>query len=438
MTRENSRRRRKARVYFRLTIAFTLIFALIATGVISALWFSGNLSLPGTGKNSVMQSSYVNALLLGVDADGYRTDTIMLAQFNLLDNTIHVLQIPRDTYVDIGKVDKKINSAYGYNKEKQLFKEVEYVLPGVNVDKYIMIDTKGFREVIDAIGGVEMNVPINMYYNDPVQNFHINLKKGTQVLDGKKAEQFVRFRQNDDGTGYPNGDTDRVKAQTEFMNAAIDKVMSIKTVFQIPKLISIVTDNVKTNFSAKEIAKYAPMALKVNPADIVFLQLEGEGQYLPSPFGYKLSYFVPYKEKTKQIIAEHFTPSADEVNAQEIAIRDKLIGDSSQEMKVGEEPILKEGFFNRFTKVDILDGSDGTANVDAIIQKIEAQGYRVTDVNSTNGVVYPTSKIIGKKDNGHPATITAVIGATSYLINPSKTGNTAVTVIVGKDMASKE
>ena len=427
---------RKTKLYIRLTIIFTLIFALIAGGVFAAVWMQDwlNSGFDFGDDDSTMETAYVNTLLCGVDEDGYRTDVLIFAQYNLMTNQINMVQIPRDTYVQIGKTDRKINSAYGYNKEEELFKQVEYILDGVNVDRYVMVDFQGFRDIIDAIGGVEYDVPINMNYDDPVQDLHIHLEKGQQTLDGAKAEMFVRFRQNNDGTGYPMGDTDRVKAQTGFIYAAIDQITSVQNVLKLPKLISIATENVKTNFSTSEMMKYAPMVLKLGRENINIMQLEGEPRYMMSPYGYELSYFLHDEDKTAQMVQQYFTPAAEEISARELEIRDKLIGDDSQRQDVDTAKAPKKQFFNWFVKVDILDGSDGTADIDAVVEAIESYGYKVSAVNQTNGVVYPETLVIAKKDNGNGDAIAQAIGMDSFLINPDKGNGTNVTIILGKDL----
>ena len=257
---------RTFKTFLKLTVCFTLILSILVGGV----WFifhTANKEVIMDENNDGVEDSYVNALLLGVDKDGTRTDVIIFAQLDLIDGSVNMLQIPRDTYVDINRVDKKINSAYGYNKEEEVFRQVEHLL-GVEVSKFILVNTKGFRDIIDAIGGVDFKVPINMNYDDPVQDFHIHLKKGQQLLDGTKAEMLVRFRQNNDGSGYAMGDIDRIAVQKEFINASVDKIFSMRSLFKIPKFISIAQDNISTNFSATQIAQYAPKVLKLDKAGI--------------------------------------------------------------------------------------------------------------------------------------------------------------------------
>ena len=147
------------KTFLKMLFTFILIFALIATTAFTVLVCTSGGSFFGYEFSSATEQAYVNTLLLGVDKDGYRTDVIIFAQLNIADGEVNMLQIPRDTYVSSGRGDHKINSAYGYNKEKQVFKEVGELL-GVKVDKYVLIDTKGFRNLIDTIGGVDFEVPI--------------------------------------------------------------------------------------------------------------------------------------------------------------------------------------------------------------------------------------------------------------------------------------
>lgn len=425
---------RKAKLYIRTTILFTIIFALIASAIIGVFWirqfFFGTIS---DLNDKTMQKSHVNALLCGVDKDGYRTDVLIFAQYNLIDNSVTMLQIPRDTYIGINHIDKKINSAYGYNKEKQLFKEVEYLLPGINVDKYMLVDIKGFREIIDAIGGVEFDVPANLVYDDPYQDLHINLSKGLQELDGKKAEQLVRFRKDNDGNDIETIlGISRVDMQRDFIYTTIDQILSLKNVFKAPKLISIAADNVETNFKYEDFEKYAPQILNLNTDSIRVFSLPGEDKY-----EYGAWYFIHDYQATNLLIDEYFTPERDEISTQELAIRNQLIGGDSETQKVPQGLVLEKSMFNCFLTVDIIDGSSGKADIDRIVTSIEKHGYTVNSVNKASSVKYPKTMIIAKKDNDSGAKIAKALGFDEFIVNPDKRNSTSVSVIVGSDMAEE-
>lgn len=422
---------RKTKIYIRSTILFTVLLSFVVTIIFGIAWVNQFLKGAFTDVNDTsMQKAYVNTLLCGVDKDGYRTDVLIFAQFNLITNSINMVQIPRDTYVDINRVDKKINSAYGYNKETQLFKEVEYILNGVKVDKYIMVDISSFRDIIDAIGGVEFNVPANLQYDDPFQDLHINLKKGMQKLNGDKAEQLVRFRKDNDGRDIQMLlGISREDMQRDFIYTAIDQLLSLKNVTKIPKLISIATDNVKTNFTMDEITKYAPMILNVNFENVNIMSLPGSNSYTGVAW-----YYVHDAAATRNIVSQYLTPSREEISAQEIAIRDQLIGDSNDFINVPQDLSLKEAFSNKFLTVDIIDGSNGSADIDEVVADIKKYGFRVKEVNEASTVNYSKTVVIAKKDNDSGAKIAKAIGVDSFLINPDKRNNASVTVIVGSDL----
>lgn len=422
---------RKTKIYIRSTILFTVLLSFVVTIVFGIAWVNQFLKGAFTDVNDTsMQKAYVNTLLCGVDKDGYRTDVLIFAQLNLITNSINMVQIPRDTYVDINRVDKKINSAYGYNKETQLFKEVEYILNGVKVDKYIMVDISSFRDIIDAIGGVEFNVPANLQYDDPFQDLHINLKKGMQKLNGDKAEQLVRFRKDNDGRDIQMLlGISREDMQRDFIYTAIDQLLSLKNVTKIPKLISIATDNVKTNFTMDEITKYAPMILNVNFENVNIMSLPGSNSYTGVAW-----YYVHDAAATRNIVSQYLTPSREKISAQEIAIRDQLIGDSNDFINVPQDLSLKEAFSNKFLTVDIIDGSNGSADIDEVVADIKKYGFRVKEVNEASTVNYSKTVVIAKKDNDSGAKIAKAIGVDSFLINPDKRNNASVTVIVGSDL----
>ncbi|MBR2477002.1 MAG: LCP family protein [Clostridia bacterium] len=425
---------RKARVYISFTLLFTLIFSLIAAIFIGITWVNrvlyGDLA---DLQNTTMQKSYVNTLLCGVDKEGYRTDVLILAHLNLIDNSLTLVQIPRDTYVENnGRSDKKINSAYGYNKETQLFKEVHQILPGVEVDKFILVDLQGFRDIIDAIGGVEYNVPIDMDYDDPEQDLHIHLKQGPQKLDGNKAEQLVRFRKDNnevDIQTLTNGKYSRTGIQREFISTTIDQILDLKNVMKAPEFVSIATDNVTTNFEYDDFLTYAPIILSINPDSIRIMELPGEDTNALGPW-----YFINDKAATAQMIQEYLTPERAEISTQELAIRNQLIGNNSQMLTVPANLELKKNFGNGFLSVDVIDGSGGTANIDKIVADIEAYGFNVKSVDKAATVRFEQTVVVAKKDNGDGAKIAKAIGLSNYLVNAEKRTGTSVTIIVGSDM----
>ncbi|MBQ8526331.1 MAG: LCP family protein [Clostridia bacterium] len=423
-------RNKKFKAYIRLTLTFTLIFAIIAATIFAVTVNLMDGKFFGYTFDSTKSETHLNALLLGVDKGGTRTDVIILAQLNLLDNSINMLQIPRDTYVaNNGRSDRKINSAWGAGKEDKVFSEV-YKVTGVEVDKYVLVDTSQFRNIIDTMGGVEFNVPINMNYDDPVQDLHIHLEKGLQTLNGDEAEQFVRFRQNNNGTGYARGDIERLEAQQGFIKAAIDQLFSISNVTRIPKLVSQFSSMIETNFTKAQMLNYAPSILKINRENINIMTLPGEGKYMNGG-----SYFVHYENQTKDLIKAYFTPDADKMSEDEMIIRNEVIGLSSTEVPADETIEAKKGFFNRFVTVDIIDASGGEADVDSIKESLAYYGYKVTATSSTSAFVNDKTQLVVSKSNKTGDKLAYALDMSSYIINEDKKNGTDVTIILGKDMS---
>ncbi|MBQ7097386.1 MAG: LCP family protein [Clostridia bacterium] len=252
--------------------------------------------------NSQRTDAVHNFVVAGVDESKLRSDVILLCQLSLSDNSVEILQIPRDTKVNTKRFDKKINSAYGSNgKINALIEEIR-LLTGIKPEKYVVITFDGFRRLIDAIGGVEVDVPFRMKYNDPKQNLVIDLQPGRQVLDGKKAEMFVRFRMNNDGTGYADGDIGRIEKHKVFYKAVAEKLFSVNNVWNIPEILSVVAQSVETDFGADEIEMYLRRIPKFSADRISFYTLPGVGGYDKNG----VSYFFCDEEKTEVLMRENF------------------------------------------------------------------------------------------------------------------------------------
>ena len=419
---------RKLKAYIRLTLAFTMILSIIAATVFAVAINLSDGKFFGYTFDSGKDETYIDALLMGVDKGGMRTDVIILAHIDFADKTINLLQIPRDTYVaNNGRGDRKINSAWGSGKEKTVFAEVKKIT-GVDVEKYVLVDTSQFRNIIDTIGGVEYDVPINMNYDDPVQNLHIHLEKGLQKLNGEQAEQFVRFRQNNNGTGYARGDIERLEAQQGFIKAAIDQLFSLTNVFRVPKLVSMFSSMVETNFSRTQMLNYAPSILKLDRSNVNIVTLPGEGKYMNGG-----SYYVHYENQTRDLINSYFSPDSYAVGKDEETIKNDVLGLDSYECPADEYAVAEKGFFNRFVSIDIIDASKGAADVDLVIEELEYYGYKVKEVRSTSAFVYNETQLVVSKADKTADKLAFALGLSTYTVNEDKKNGTNITIILGKD-----
>ena len=248
-----------------------------------------------------------NVLLLGVseDLDSTLTDTIIVCSYNPKTQTAYMLSIPRDTFVgknqNTAKGTDKINSLYSKSPEKLLEKVSD--ITGMDVEYYAVVDNNALIEIVDIIGGVNFNVPIDMDYDDPTQDLHIHLSQGIQKIDGKKAEQLLRFRHNNDGTSYPveYGDNDygRMRTQREFISETLKQTLVIKNIFKSKEILDTVFNNIETNMEIKELLPYIPDAVEFDINSIISNQLPGESKKLNN-----LWFFVYDKKETKNLVQE--------------------------------------------------------------------------------------------------------------------------------------
>ena len=213
-----------------------------------------------------------NILLYGVDNDAGGSDTNMLMRFDAVNKTVDVVSLPRDTLMSNGH---KLNYAYNNGGTDMLRSEIEDLL-GVPVDFYVSVNLKGFVALIDQIGGIEFDVPCDMDYDDPYQDLHIHFKAGLQKLNGQQAMEVVRFRHNNDNTGYGGRqDLGRIETQQAFLKAVAQKLMKIEN---LPAMAETFLKYVKTDLTLGNLVWLANQALSMGGTDAIsFATLPGDG-----------------------------------------------------------------------------------------------------------------------------------------------------------------
>ncbi len=337
----------------------------------------------------VEQADHIYTFLAtGTDKSGGLTDVIMVAMYNIDKQTVSILQIPRDTYVNVSPrlyyddngnltsknyddgntFGTKINSAYSHarsladstvkslvneasdldeNEIRDLCKSKDYAFLGADTEKVVkytneknssekqkifnnikrdfgikylctliyynygipvdyhaQVNLSGFRGVVDAIGGVDLYVPQDMYYNDPYQDLYINLKKGQQHLNGAQAEDFVRFR-----SGYAAADIARLDAQKIFMSAFLKKLFSVSTVSKIDNIVTEIQKNLYTNLPLKDTIYFGQNALGIDlSSGISMTTLPGGGAWADG-----VSYYSANREAVMKLVNESFNKYSDEL-----------------------------------------------------------------------------------------------------------------------------
>lgn len=382
--RKNKEKSNKKRLIKRIilcTLAFILIFSISVFGYVYFKYgsFLGQVFdiVKDVKQDVIKVEEPINVLLLGMDIgdtndvgnkDIKRTDTIILANFDPITKKAKLVSIPRDTRVKIGGKSQKINAAYPIGGEK-LVKDIVSNMLDVKVNYVVKVDYEGFRGIIDAIGGVDMYIEQDMNYDDPGQDLHIHFNEGETVhLDGQKAEEFFRWRKNNDGTGLANGDIDRIKNQQKLMNAVIDKVLSFSMITKIDNIADVLNENIETDLPLDVTVAYGLKALETDSSNIQMVTLPGEGKYIGD-----VSYYIPDEKATKELKSE--------LNSSDLSGRKNIIPSLAR-----EELSIK---VLNCTKINGLAGN--------VQKQLSENGYPKVDVG--NGESREESQILIKDES---------------------------------------
>ncbi len=212
----------------------------------------------------------VRVLVLGKDRAAGLTDSIFIVTLRTRSRVMSVLQLPRDTYAEYTDRDyKKLNGAYaslGLSGTKQFLSQAL----GVPIDYAVAVDLDCVSELVDAVGGVEVEVTRPMHYRDPSQDLTIELEPGIHLLDGVRAEQFLRFR-----SGYVNADLGRMDAQKRFIAAFVEKCGEIE-VMSLGSLIWRAFPHAETDAPIHKVIELARLVPQCNAEDLPMLTAPGE------------------------------------------------------------------------------------------------------------------------------------------------------------------
>lgn len=371
------KRRNPITVFFRTAASIVLVFCIVAGGAVFAyhklIGETANSQTseakPQGNTNNFIDSILgkgikLNVAVFGVDGDGTRTDVMFVVHFDSKQKKVGLISLPRDTRVtltneiqtDLEKAGRyyqsptKLNAVHAYSgKEmgcKNTVLQIEDLL-GVKIDHYVKIDFEGFRSIVDAIGGVEVDVPQDMKYSDPYQDLYINLKAGVQVLDGEKAEQLVRFRR------YKEGDVARVEVQQQFLKAFAEKIVNTDTLLNnLPSLISTAYNYVETDVTLVDALKYARYITDVDMNNTTMELLPGTAQYVGN-----VSYYLCDEEETKKVV-------------------DRVFYGIEEETPVTIETSSKD------KKIEVSNGGYTQGLAGKTRDKLKKEGYQITSVTT--------------------------------------------------------
>ena len=289
------------------------------------------------------------------------SDTMLLLRFNPRTGQLVVMSVPRDTRALVSGVLTKVNEANLNGGPALAAEAISDLLGGVAIDRYVRINVQGVEKLIDALGGVTVNVPQDMKYQDDSQHLYINLKAGRQQLDGSQALQFLRFRYDE------NGDIGRVQRQQMMMRSVIEQTLNPATIARLPKILSVIQSHVDTNLSVEELVALVGYGSQTSRSDVQMLMLPGN---FSSPSEYRLSYWLPNYARIDEMVEQYFGLEAAQV---------------------------MEATSPSYLRVVIQDSTGDDLAIETLIDNLYDSGYRNVIVGNGINEVLPETRIVAQR-----------------------------------------
>lgn len=439
--KRNNRNRRKTKA--KKSTGKKILIGILIVLLLGIAWFtyrtykngwglSGMLAtVVGHDENTKKNLSEIKVLILGVstDLDSQLTDTIMVASYNPNTQKANLLSIPRDSYT--GKntakatASLKINALYNIEKTPEKTLKAVNEITGLDIKYYVIVKTEALIQLVDAIGGVEFNVPIDMKYDDPTQDLHIDLKAGTQKLDGEKAEQVLRFRHsNPDKNGvmstypseYGNDDFGRMRTQRDFISALLKQTLKPGNIFKLGEILEIAHKNVETNLELSYIKDYIPYAVEFNTDNLQTATLPGTTPDMKDTNN--VSIFVINKKLSTELIQSMFYVDSTE-ETEDNTITNSLNTTSNS---ISSTTTIKDDEL----KIELINGSGNTS-------KLEEAGFTVKKTGKTSTI---SKTVITNKKNATDEqlkNIKQVLNAGSISTNKQASSQVDITIVIGED-----
>lgn len=432
----NKKKKKKKKTWKKILLAFLLIL-LVAGGVFAYKvhrnggGLSGMLAtMIGHDENTKKNLGEFKVLVLGISTDQENvdlTDTIMVASYNPNTQKATLLSIPRDTYTGKNPAKatayEKINALYGRKHRPDETLEAVNQITGLNIEYYVVVKTEALIKLVDVIGGVNFDIPIDMDYDDPTQDLHIHLEQGEQLLDGDKAEQLVRFRHNNNGTSYPEeyGDNDlgRMRTQREFIMQVVKQTAKPGNIFKIGEILDVAKEYVITNIDFNAAKDYIPYVVEFSTENLLTDMLPGTTPDWDKTNG--VSIFVYDKKETETLIQNLFYNRDIEEGQEEIQTNNMDAEGSNSSINKSD------------ITIEVLNGSGDSNALQKSVNQLKGAGYKVTRTGSTNTMAKTT--IINKKNVKETLlkNMKDVIGTGTIENSESSSSKVDVTIIIGKD-----
>lgn len=439
---------RKSRKVVRTVVTILLLLIIIGTIFIgykikkNGGGLSGLLAtVLGEGEEKLEDLEPIQILIMGTSGvDDYKlADSIMVASYNPKTQSASLMSIPRDTYV--GKRNRKTatqNYLASY-KINTVFRNGTNIpeaidcinnVTGLELENYVIIDTEALIKLVDAIGGVTFNVPIDMNYDDSSQDLYIHLKSGEQLIDGNKAEQLLRFRHNNNGTTYPSEygqqDYGRMRTQREFITATLKQTLKPQNIFKIKEIMDIMSENVTTNMDISLLKKYIPYAVNFNVENLKTGMVPGNSEMCNG-----VSIYIADKEGTEELVAELFP--TEEVVVENTETESKQTQETTTTNTTTTNTTTNTtNTSNSSIKIEVLNGSGSDSNLTEVVKKLKNSGYTVSKQGATNTVAKTSIINRTNKSDEVISNIKDILGK-SAISNGIDNSSVDITIIIGKD-----
>ena len=372
---------------------------------------SNNLQLPALTRP-------VNILVLGVsvltseDASanqnlGYHaqvnafdglTDTMLLIRFNPEAKKLAILSIPRDTRLEIpGYSTAKINSANVLGGPALAARTTSDLLGGIGIDRYITINVKGVKALVDALGGVNVHVPKDMKYQDDSQHLYINLKAGQQQLNGEQTLQLLRFRQD------AWGDIGRIQRQQMVMRALMEQSLNPATIARMPQILSVVQSYIDTNLSVEELVALVGFGTQIERPQVRMLTVPGD---YSQPGELDASYWLADRDRIATVMAQYF--------------------DFGTALTTAGQPSA--------LRIVVQDGTRDRKGATALVSKLQAAGYDSVELDSDFRQPLRVTRIVAQKgDTDSAEALRQALGFGEVRVESTGDLESDLTIQLGQD-----
>ncbi len=420
------------KTFFKIVCGIVLVFLVLAGGAAFA-YYKVTGDLPFTDEEGVVTNASdvnlldaiigrnikMNVAVFGVDKDGTRTDVIFVVHYDSAEESLSLVSLPRDTRVspcpeveaNLDSAGKsypqvmKLNTVHAYSPSEVACQntvlQIEDLL-GINIDHYVKINFEAFRAIVDAVGGVDVDVPQDMYWDmSDTGDITINLKKGLQHLDGAQAEQLVRFRR------YAEGDVGRIQVQQLFLKALAEKVLSTESIVKnLPEYIEVMYKYVETDLKLADALKYANYITKIDMNKMSMETLPGSGQYVGN-----VSYFIHDAAATSEMVDRVF------YNVAPIIVEEE------------EEPVPVD---SKHLLIEVSNGGITNGLAGKYTEMLAAEGYQMARATTYHGEqIKPTR--IQVKEAGLGGDLMQYFSNAEIQVAPDEIKNADIRIILGLD-----